>query len=74
MTKQSTYVRDSEARKVAAGARIISRLTLSPEAVEALTWLQNEGYAGSVTACINQALIRAKLNEQRVKFARGKTP
>ena len=59
MTKPSTYVRDSEARKVAKGGRIIGRLSLSPEAAEALRTLRNAGYAGSNTRCINQALIDA---------------
>lgn len=52
-------VRDSEARKIAAGGRRLPGAILPPDAARALDDLQARGYAASIAGCIARALIEA---------------
>ncbi len=64
MTTATERVRASEARKIKAGGRRLSPMLVSPEAAEALEQLLRHGFAGSITACVERAIIDANNNRK----------
>jgi len=59
MATPSERVRASEARKIKAGGRRMPGGVMSPDAAAAVERLAAAGYAASVTACIERALVEA---------------
>lgn len=57
--KQAGWSRANEAKRIAAGGRRLPGGVLASDAADALSSLQDAGYAPSATACIGRALIEA---------------
>lgn len=57
-------VRESEARKIKAGGKRLSPMMISPEAAKALSALLRVKFAGSITACVERAIIDANNNRK----------
>lgn len=57
-------VRESERRKIEKGGRRMPSGVMSPEAASALTALLKAGYAKSMNACIERALIDSNTNRK----------
>lgn len=64
MTTPTQRVRASEARKIKAGGRRLSPMLVSPEAANAIDQLLRAGFAGSITACVERAIIDANNNRK----------
>lgn len=60
----ATNVRASEARKIKSGGRRMPSGVMSPDAVKAMNALIRKGYANSMTACIERALIDASTSKK----------
>lgn len=59
LSVRAAYVKAARERAVAAGARMIPRGLLHKPAADALALLRAAGYAGSLTAVIERALVDA---------------
>lgn len=64
MSTPAERVRASEARKIKAGGRRLSTMMISPETAKAFDQLLKANFAGSITACVERAIIDANTNRK----------
>ena len=64
MSTPAQRVRASEARKIKDGGRRMPSGVMSPDAVKAMNQLLRAGYASSMTACVERAIIDANNNRK----------
>lgn len=64
MSTPAQRVRASEANKIKAGGRRMPSSVMSPAAAKAMESLLRAGYANSMTACVERAIIDANNNRK----------